>query len=1149
MPRIVCARKVDLQKKNSGGKKRTCFACGKSGHFAKDCKVKNGGKYAESTTAMLTVHTALGVSFENREENSDSWILDSGCTKHMTNRKENFVSFTSERGTVKVGNDETIQSLGYGKVKVTAIVKGKKRDVVLSHVLYAPDLIYNLISMSQARRNNFRIIIDANNKKPDMGMLSLFHKPSGEVKMVGIETNSGLYRAVVKVRQEEANVATNKTGVNWHERLGHCSRKTLQATLPHVNGIGEINEEEGKMCESCVLGKITRMPRKRREGTGVTKPVERVYTDVIGPMRHQSIGKAKYFVTLLDEYSGYSMVRFMVRKNETAERLKEMICEMENLFTSKVKLLSCVNRNSVKWVRSDGGGEYVGHQLQDWFKRRGIMHEVTTAYSPESNGSAERLNRSLLDMARTMMLSGVDVKEELWAEAINTACFIRNRLITQSCKESCTPYEVIHKHKPDLGNVRKFGCKAYVFKPTHARSGKFDARAVPGMLVGYCKGDAYRVLISGTQKITETKDVTFDESVSGSTDDRENYIEFDMADPKIIFDDRPHSESDNIEESREVSSNNETETQEVPILHNTTQAEDEPRDGNVDDDTLSDDELDPLTHYPGTRRSVRSTAGVPPERYTYDHAYITLDTPEPNKDIPKTYKEALHMANADDWVNAMKFEIQSLTKLDTWRLVRLPKGRKMIRTKWVYDIKRDRKGNIIRYKARLVAKGFSQIPGVDFTEVFSPVIKYPTIRLLFAISVHYGWRRSLLDIKNAFVNAPLQEEIYVQQPEGFELSSYEGYVYRLNKALYGLRQASREWYAFLDRFLTRLGCTKSDADQNLYLLKSQKGFVILLVYVDDIVLLSSSKACKEKVIEAFEREFEMRVADRIDKFLGITIEDNGDTVKMHNAPMVDRILKYFNMTDCRAATTPLPAGLDLSMGEKNEVTETTPYRTLVGALMHLANTVRPDIAFSVNYLARFMHKPTKKFWTAGKHILRYLQGTKSLGIVYSKKHEHKIKGFSDADWAQEKPSRKSVSGYVFLSAEGAVSWRSKQQSVVAQSSKEAEFIALAFCIREALWLQKFEEFFDRILIKGEAHDIFNITLGEDNMGCIRDAQTPVISDLSKHVDIKYQFLVDHVRRGNVKLQFVPTNEMLADILTKNLKKVKFGGMIRMINMA
>lgn len=195
------------------------------------------------------------------------------------------------------------------------------------------------------------------------------------------------------------------------------------------------------------------------------------------------------------------------------------------------------------------------------------------------------------------------------------------------------------------------------------------------------------------------------------------------------------------------------------------------------------------------------TAGVPPEQYSYDYVYINLETLELKKGIPKRYKEALYGANAVNWIIAMEFEIRTLTKLCTSWLVPLPKGKKMIKTKWVYDVKRNGRSNTIRYKARLIAEGFSLIPGVGFTEVFSPVIKFQTIRFFFAMSVHYGWHRTLLYARNAFVGAPLQYKIYIQQPDGLELCSYEGYVYCLNKVWCGLSQASGERYVFLDRCL------------------------------------------------------------------------------------------------------------------------------------------------------------------------------------------------------------------------------------------------------------------------------------------------------------------------------------------------------------
>lgn len=294
--------------------------------------------------------------------------------------------------------------------------------------------------------------------------------------MIFIETNDGLYEALVTIADGEANFASEDGKPEWHERMGQCSQNLLKATLPHVKGMNEkYIKHETSDCEPCQLGKSTKAPRKSREGQdlGATRPVERVYTDVVGPMNYLSVGKAKYFFTLLDEYSGYSMVHFSCKKNETGNEIIEMIQEIENLFNSKIETLSCIYRKTVKWIRSDGGGEYEGHVFQNWLKQRCIIHEMKKAYSPESNSRAERLNRTLLDMSRAMMLNANTAPKNVLAEAGNTDCYIRNRLVTRSCSEKYTPYDVINKRKPSVGHLRKFGCKAYVHKPEHKRDGKW----------------------------------------------------------------------------------------------------------------------------------------------------------------------------------------------------------------------------------------------------------------------------------------------------------------------------------------------------------------------------------------------------------------------------------------------------------------------------------------------------------------------------------------------------------------------------------------------------------------------------------------------------------------------------------------------------
>lgn len=1133
-----CKRKKRESKGGDSGKeKRSCFKCKKVGHLAKDCP-ETGGNTSEFSkdTAMVSTAIPSALITVPRDSTSKYWMMDSACTKHMANRREYFVDFTPGHGVVQVGNNETIQSYGTGSVRVLGTSNGQRNYVTLHNVAYVPEIMFNLISVSRVRRKGFRIVIDEDECNPNRGKMEMMHKASGEIKMVGFETDEGLFKAALKIAKPEqahASIATNDHV--WHERLGHIGKKVLRESAPHVRGLPDGKLVTPSDCDTCAKSKSQRVPRKTagEEDRKSSKPLERVFSDVVGPMKNQSMAKSRYFVTLLDECSGYSLIRFVDRKSQVADSVVEMVLELESLFTFKTGKMICINRNNVKWLRTDGGGEYIGDEFKSWLQRRGIIHEVTTAYSPESNGAAERLNRTLLDMARSMMLHLEVPRLELWAEAVNTACFLRNRLVTDSCRYGMTPYEVIHGKRPKLGHVRVFGSRTYVHKQKEARDGKFDSRAVTGILVGFGRGNAYRVLLDDDKRVIETQDVRIVERPMESTknEGQEEMIEYDLSDTTVIFDDLkavdPSTDSDRQPNPDSI----------------------EPHDGDYRSrmEIEAGVNLEELTYYPYRRRSSRANAGAGVNRYGFEVACVTTDT-SGNNDVPLTFDDAMNREDAGKWRAALQSEFDALTKMGTWELVRLPPDRKLIKTKWVFDLKRGARGETLRYKARLVAKGFSQIAGIDFHEVFAPVSKYATVRLIFSVAVVFRWQRRLLDVKNAFINAPLQEEIYVCQPEGFVVTGKEEHVYVLRKALYGLRQASREWSLFLHNFLVQFGFEQSMADPTLYVWKDGKEFVIVVVYVDDIPLFGSSNGAIDKVVEHFKQHFEVRVDEHITKFLGFTIDDNGDSLKMHNSPMIKRLLDHFNMTDCNAAKTPLPDGLDLSLGPQDVVSDATPYRQLIGSLLHLANTVRPDIAFAVGYLSRFMHRPTTQLWKAGKHVLRYLKGTKKLGLVFSSNASRVITAYSDADWGQERPSRKSITGTAIMIGGSLIDWRSKQQSIVAQSTKEAEFIALSFCVRDVLWLLKFKHDVSKVLEVDAVNKMFDVTVGEDNQGCISDVHNANMTDLNKHVDLKYQLLADHIRRGDMQLEYVPSAKMVADIFTKNLQLQKFKGLMALTGM-
>ena len=392
----------------------------------------------------------------------------------------------------------------------------------------------------------------------------------------------------------------------------------------------------------------------------------------------------------------------------------------------------------------------------------------------------------------------------------------------------------------------------------------------------------------------------------------------------------------------------------------------------------------------------------------------------------------------------MDEEYNALMKNRTWHLVPPAKGRNIIDCKWVYRIKRRANGEIDRYKARLVAKGFKQRYGIDYEDTFSPVVKAATVRLVLSIAVSNNWYLHQLDVQNAFLHGVLEEEVYMKQPPGYEVKDKHNYVCRLDKALYGLKQAPRAWYSRLSEKLQRLGFRPSRADTSLFFYRKGKITIFMLVYVDDIIVASSSQDAIKALLEDLRRDFSLKDLGDLHYFLGIEVKKVKDGIVLTQEKYVSDVLKRAGMMNCKVSNMPLSTSEKLSKeeGEPLSAEESTNYRSVVGALQYLTLT-RPDISFPINKVCQFLHTPTLAHWTAVKRILRYLRGTMSTGLKVTRSTSTLVSAFSDADWAGCPDDRRSTGGFPVFFGPNLISWSARKQATVSTSSTEAEYKALA----------------------------------------------------------------------------------------------------------
>ena len=441
-------------------------------------------------------------------------------------------------------------------------------------------------------------------------------------------------------------------------------------------------------------------------------------------------------------------------------------------------------------------------------------------------------------------------------------------------------------------------------------------------------------------------------------------------------------------------------------------------------------------------------------------------------------------------------------------------------------MKYDSNGEVERFKGRLVAQGYSQKYGIDYDETFSPVARFSSIRTLLAFAVEMGMQIHQMDVVTAFLNGDLKEEIYMQQPSRYIQPDKNGLVCKLKKSLYGLKQSPRCWNEKLCEHLKSLGFKESVADLCIFV-RQKKELQIIVVYVDDLILLSKSSEQMQQLKEDLSHRFKMKDLGKLHYCLGIsvTLDKSSQTVRLNQSHYLVKILEKYGLKEANSVSTPADPNVKLLKDDGcSKKVDSLRYQSMIGSLLHAARATRPDIAQAVGVVSRFNAEPTEAHLTAVKRIFRYLKGTVNLSLQYQARGGALI-GYADSDWASDLDNRHSTTGNVFIMSGGAVSWISRKQATVALSTAEAEYVALG-SLR-------------RLMTDLRVSQVKPTVIREDNQGAIAMAKNPVGHKRTKHIDIKHHFVREAVNAGTITLEYCETKHMLADILTKPLPKPQF----------
>ena len=1137
----------------------------------------------------------------------ETFLVDSGASVHCCSKAELFTSFTEHhpKKRVRVANGSFVPVHAIGDVSIYCVDQhGITREIVLRGVFFCPDLHCNLISTKRLWKDN-RIkssLTDSCTLKDKSGGASdgcKYSLPSnGRQYSLHSRKRASLRKSLVISALAIEGLPAQKPDDIFpvpvdvlHARLGHTSATRIRRAF-HV-GIGVPSVPFDKLseleCDGCALGG-SRKPHfhSRPAKFKFTKWGQRIHSDLCGPFPADVHGNI-YALCFVDSLSGHADVVFL--KNKLAESVRAAFEEF--LRRHKPHLPA-----EPEWF-TDNGGEFISKDLNDFCEEFAVKRAYSIPYTPPQNGKAERLWGICLRGTR-IALAHSGMPEVFWSYAMLDALWLHNHLPSRGNEQFLSPLETAFGAKPDFTKKRVWGCKCYFHLSDydHVKLGlsKVSPTAVEAVNLGFDPvRNGYRVFIPSLNRITSAYKPKFREN---------NFLRLDHSGQRVPdvldYDDLPA----HLQQTRSTVRN--PRATRIPQLSDDSgqpdaQANTEPQPQNATTQPTPAALPPSLNPAHGTT-STRTQRGqwnenhcsdaactlpyghhglhsyernLPPRRHPVhfvdgfdgscaDHCvfsacHFTEDQKEAEFwvlkttisgaiKIPKTYEEALASLQADLWLEAMKKEIRDLLLHETWDAdVLVPPGRKVTKSRWVFDVKYNRDGTVDRFKARFVVCGYSQIQGFDYDRAFSATLRGSSFRTLVAQASAHKLKLEQLDVTNAFTQAPIDDvDIYVDPPPGFGNKPI-----KLKKALYGTKQASRLWQQTLKAWLVdpKQGFVQSETEPCLYSKSDGQGrHLIVAVYVDDLVVAHNDEVLFTKFKEGFLKHFRAKYLGPLSWFLGVAVDrDSKGVYHIHQTKYInDLVARFGKHANGRRMDHGVPMTSDAAGKMKTAADELErarmkqlPYLQLVGSLLYLAVMTRPDLMASMSLLCKYMSDPSESCFDAALSVLSYVERTKDLEIVYGSRAQHQkafspelchsidknsgLHAFSDSSWGRAFP----LHGYVVMLAGGPVAYQSRALKIVADSSAEAEYAACSGCAKELIFVRE--------LCRDMGFEVQGaIVMGVDNTAAIDIAKDEGVTKRNKHFERALHYIRKQVNMLRVIPHYVSTDLQTADIFTKML---------------
>jgi hypothetical protein len=935
-----------------------------------------------------------------------------------------------------------------------------------------------------------------------------------------------------------------------HSRLAHPRPVIVDEVIKQHGLKLDSRDEKQDWCTSCVRGTMSRTPA-RRSCTGTKVGVLGLLHIDMMESTLPTLGGNSYLTVITDNDTKYRWAVLTRAKSDAADKVIAVMKSVERQVDRKIKA-----------VRVDQGTENAG--VRKYCEEVGIEVEETPATEKRLHGHAERGIGVVQQKSRTL-LCHANYPLYLWGEAVPTAVYLLNGTPLGPGKPS--PYELLFKKRPAFNHLRVFGARAYVRNHRIAPGDKFSQRTLPDeiRMVGY-ERLGYRLVRRNPttkrfDKIIWSRDVVFDErdhvvGASGEPDNKAASVDAkvsDAFDTLFVVVDAPHpsvlpTTHAHAENSERVSGV--TLSDASHVAHGGGDV----RDGGGDDDPPAlerphtdaplslvneddEEEMPSVAELPSEqvilRRSARSNVGHPPTRLSPDGVVIAhAASTSAGLREPSCWQEA---ASTERWRSAATVEMDSLRDRGVYSVVNrgdVPPREKVLPSKWVWKQKVDAKGVPTKAKARLVACGNFQSP--SDSDNSSPVARSSSVRMLLALSALRRLKLTQYDVTSAYLYADLEKPEYVRPPPGASelgISGLDGKILCLHKALYGLRQSGKAWNKLLNSKLLEAGLQQSRLDRCLYF--SLKPFALVVIIVDDIFVACEASALERKIHGVLSKYFEVNRDPDPSSFIGLAIHALADGIHVSLPGYIVSVLERFGMESCKSEPTPAAENQDFGpRRDEEEKADIKDYQALVGCLGYIAGAVRCDIQYPYRSLSAHVADPAVRHMTAAKRVLRYLSGTRDLGLLYRYDGGHSLVAYSDADHGSAQHSRYSITGAVVKLAGAPVCVVSRRQEIITLSSTEAELVAASETAKQVVYLRMLME--EIGVAQREP-----TTIREDNQGVVSISKTDAFSGRTKHIDIRHKYVCEATRDRKVHVEWVSTKEQVADILTKALPKRQF----------